>query len=215
MQYRILLTRKGISQLLTSDGYQTLLKVSREGIYTEPGTTKGAKFSFFESYYVDDTVFLLLSREELETASKLIVSHFRRFGLIIHTGSRRKESTRNRRPFTIQGLDGNHQPLIRRILYSTRTASGSNFVPDLSDTEDITERLTQGRKLFGAMRKQLLCNKQIPIDIRRRVYQATVVNIALWGCESWALKEADRCKQETFHHKCFRKMCGWTMCDIH
>jgi hypothetical protein len=92
---------------------------------------------------------------------------------------------------------------------------GSYFVPDLSDTEDITERLTQGRKLFGAIRKQLLCNKQIPIDIRRRLYQATVMNIALWGCESWALKEADRSKLETFHHKCLRKMCGWTMWDVY
>jgi hypothetical protein len=41
------------------------------------------------------------------------------------------------------------------------------------------------------MKKRLLSNKQIPIDIPRRLYQATDVNIALWGCESWALKEAD------------------------
>jgi hypothetical protein len=91
---------------------------------------------------------------------------------------------------------------------------GSYFVPDLSDMEDITERLTQGRKLFGAMRKQLLCNKHIPIDIRRRLFQATVVNIALWGCESWALKEAERSKLETFHHQCLRKLCGSTMWDV-
>jgi hypothetical protein len=56
---------------------------------------------------------------------------------------------------------------------------GSYCVPDLSATEDIKERITQARKLFGSMRKQLLCNKQIPIDIRRRLYQVTVVNIAL------------------------------------
>jgi hypothetical protein len=50
---------------------------------------KGTKFSFFKSNYVDDTAFILLSGGELVTASKLIVSHFRRlFGLTIHTGSR-------------------------------------------------------------------------------------------------------------------------------
>jgi hypothetical protein len=64
------------------------------------------------------------------------------------------------------------------------------------------------------MKKQLLSNKQIPIDIRRRLYQATVVNIALWGCESWALKEADRSKLEAFHHDCLRRMCGWTMWEV-
>jgi hypothetical protein len=62
---------------------------------------------------------------------------------------------------------------------------GSYFVPELSDTADITgERISQTRKLLSSMNKQLLGNKKIPIDIRRRLYQAIVVNIALWGCES-------------------------------
>jgi hypothetical protein len=39
------------------------------------------------------------------------------------------------------------------------------------------------------MNKQLLSNKRIPIDIRRRLYQAIVINIALWGSESWSLKK--------------------------
>jgi hypothetical protein len=69
---------------------------------------------------------------------------------------------------------------------------GSYFVPELNDTADITERNRQARKLFGSMKKQLLSNKKIPIDIRRRLYQAKVVNVALWGSESWALKEANR-----------------------
>jgi hypothetical protein len=53
-------------------------------------SNKETKFSFFKSHYVDDTAFVLLSRGELVTASKLIVSHFRRFGLTIHTGVRSK-----------------------------------------------------------------------------------------------------------------------------
>jgi hypothetical protein len=91
---------------------------------------------------------------------------------------------------------------------------GSYFVPELNDTVDITERISQARKLFGSMNKQLLSNKQIPIDIRRRLYQAIVVNIALWGCESWTLKEANRSKLEAFHHGCLRRICGWTMWDV-
>jgi hypothetical protein len=40
------------------------------------------------------------------------------------------------------------------------------------------------------MSKQVLSNKKIPIDIRLRLYHAiVVVNVALWGSESWALKE--------------------------
>jgi hypothetical protein len=91
---------------------------------------------------------------------------------------------------------------------------GSYFVPELNDTADITERISQARKLFGSMSKQLLGNKKIQVDIRRRLYQALVVNIALWGCESWALKEADRAKLEVLHHGCFRRMCGLTMWGV-
>jgi hypothetical protein len=60
-------------------------------------------------------------------------------------------------------------------------------VPELNDTADITERSSQeAKKLFGSMNKhfQLLSNKKKPIDIRRRLYQAIVVNIALWGSKS-------------------------------
>jgi hypothetical protein len=51
-------------------------------------------FSFFKSYYVDDTAFILLSRGG-DRRLKLIVSHFRRFGLTIHTGSKRKARLEN------------------------------------------------------------------------------------------------------------------------
>jgi hypothetical protein len=71
-------------------------------------------------------------------------------------------------------------------------------VPELNDTADIsTERISQaGRQAresysFGcSMKKQLLSNKKIPIDIRRRLYQAIVVNIQyvvlLWTGEAKA-----------------------------
>jgi hypothetical protein len=32
-----------------------------------------------------------------------------------------------------------------------------------------------------------------------------------WGCESWALKEENRAKLESFHHSCLRRICGWTI----
>jgi hypothetical protein len=64
------------------------------------------------------------------------------------------------------------------------------------------------------MNKQVLSNKKIPIDIRRRLYQAIVVNVALWGNESWALMEENRKKVETFHHSCLRRMYKWTMLAI-
>jgi hypothetical protein len=82
-------------------------------------------------------------------------------------------------------------------------------VPELNDTADITERISQERKLFGSMNKQLLGNK-----IYRSISQALSSDCCEYstlGSESWALKEADRSKLEAFHHECLRKMCGLTM----
>jgi hypothetical protein len=91
---------------------------------------------------------------------------------------------------------------------------GTFFIPELNDRADITERMSQARKLSNSMSRQLLSNKRISMDIRRGLYQAIVVNIGLRGSESWALREEDRSKLETFHHNCLRRMCKWTMRDI-
>jgi hypothetical protein len=71
---------------------------------------------------------------------------------------------------------------------------GTFFVPELSDMADITQRISQARRLFNSMNRQVFSNKKIRIDICRRLYEAIVVNIALWGCESWALEEENRAK---------------------
>ena len=56
---------------------------------------KGTQFTFFQSLYVDDAVFILLSRSDAINAMKLLTTHFRRFGLTVHTGSiSKKESSK-------------------------------------------------------------------------------------------------------------------------
>ena len=52
---------------------------------------EGEKYYFFKSYYVDDATFTLLNREDAIRATKLIVSHFKRFSLTVHTDSRSLE----------------------------------------------------------------------------------------------------------------------------
>jgi hypothetical protein len=151
-------------------------------------SNKGTMFSFFKSYYVVIRP-SFFSAAEVIAASKLIVSHFRRFGLTIHTGSKRKgeDSKTEAIHFPRPGQESSAADMEDIEIDADRFMScikfkylGSYFVPELNDTADITERISQARKLFGSMNKQLLGNKKM-IDIRRRLYQAIVVNIALWG----------------------------------
>jgi hypothetical protein len=86
------------------------------------------------------------------------------------------------------------------------------FVPELSDLAVISQRISPAaRKLFKSMNRRVLSNKKIRMDIRRMLYEVIAVNIALWGCESWTLKEENRAKLETFHHSCLHRICKWTM----
>ena len=49
--------------------------------------TKGIKFKYNKSLYVNDAAFLFLTREDLEIGSKIIVIHYTRFGLSVHFGN--------------------------------------------------------------------------------------------------------------------------------
>jgi hypothetical protein len=115
-------------------------------------SNKGTMFSFFKSYYVGDTAFILLSRGEVIAASKLIVSHFRRFGLTIHTGSEKRrrletEAIHFPRPgqessaADMEDIEIDDRPLY--VLCIKFKYLGSYFVPELNDTADITERISQ------------------------------------------------------------------------
>ena len=55
--------------------------------------TEGMPISFWKSYYVDDAAFLFLNRENIERASRLIMKHFKRFGLTVHSGDKRSNES--------------------------------------------------------------------------------------------------------------------------
>ena len=108
-------------------------------------------------------------------------------GLTIHTGSKRKkddsktEAIHFPRPGQVSSVADMEDIVIDEDRFMSFCITfkylGSYFVPELNDTADITERISQARRLFGSMNRQVLSNKKIPIDIRRRLYQAIVVNI--------------------------------------
>ena len=62
--------------------------------------------------------------------------------------------------------------------------------------------------------RRVLCNEAIPVKLRVRLYDATVINILLWGCESWALTTELRRKLEVCHHRFLRKMANITIYDV-
>ena len=90
---------------------------------------------------------------------------------------------------------------------------GSIFTSSLKDDEDIKRRISQACGAF-AQAEKVLCNRKLQAITRTRFYEATVVNLLLWGCESWALTKEQKRKLEVCHHRSLRKMAGITIFDV-
>jgi hypothetical protein len=80
-------------------------------------------------------------------------------------------------------------------------------VPELNDTADITERISQARKLFGSMNKQLLGNKNTD-RYPSQALSSDCCEYSTLGKRKLGTEKADRSKLEAFHHECLRKMRG-------
>eukprot|EP00980_Cylindrotheca_fusiformis_P002310 scaffold535_cov65-Cylindrotheca_fusiformis.AAC.12 len=59
-----------------------------------------------------------------------------------------------------------------------------------------------------------LKDRKISTKLRLMTYEATVLSILLFGCESCALKQADRQRLESIHQTCLRAMANITMFDV-
>ena len=178
----------------------------------------------FKSYYIDDAAFILLNREDAIRATKLIVSHFKRFGLTVHTGSRSLgEGSKTealyippprKEPYTEEELSVETADIAidedRFISYTDEFKYlGSVLQQMLDDKVDIDARIKQAKGQFQAMRKNVFTNKEIPLSERLRCYNALTINTVLWGCESWALKVSLVKKLEGMHHDCLRQIVGY------
>ena len=74
--------------------------------------------------------------------------------------------------------------------------------------------INKTQHLFFSLNKLFFWNIEIDIEIRGRVYIATIVNILLWECEVWALTSEDWRKLEVFHLRCCRKTLRVTIYDV-
>ena len=188
----------------------------------------GAKqdvFSFFLSYYVDDAAFILMNREDAVKAAALIVRHFRKFGLTIHVGNRIEGSPSKTEalyvPSMCRGIKRYEDIPAEEI--ADIELVGEDFPPgtylsftptfkylgtiiswDLRETKDVEARIKSANKLFGSAKATFWSNARVPFELRMRFYKAIVVNILLWGCESWAIQSKEVQALRVFHFCCLR-----------
>ena len=78
------------------------------------------------------------------------------------------------------------------------------------DNGAVDARIVSGSKAFGALRGCLFASNSVTRAARRVVYEAVVLSITLYGCESWSLTEVLLGRLRRMHALHVRGMCRVT-----
>ena len=75
---------------------------------------------------------------------------------------------------------------------------------------EVDKRIPNASKAFGALRQAVFKDKHLTIATKRRIYNACVLSVLLYGSECWVPLRRDLKKLNSFHHKCVRTVLGIT-----
>ena len=73
---------------------------------------------------------------------------------------------------------------------------------------DVERRISQASRAFGALRKAVFQDKNLSLVTKRKVYQACVLSVLLYGSECWIPLRKHINKLNSFHHRCLRAVLG-------
>lgn len=176
-----------------------------------------------DTFYADDSAFIFLAEDDLIKGTNFVYETFQKFGLQMHLGDK-ATNTKSKTEAMYIPCDSN-MPITDHLKSGNYDVSEGKFVSytphfkylgtylsqTLSDDYDIDQRLIAATRHFNAYGRSIFRDRKIRLEIRTRLYVATTMNILLWGCDSWALKQEHIRKLNVFHNKCIRSMIGIDM----
>lgn len=158
------------------------------------------------------------SREDLSVSLEYVYKHFKAFGVDMHVG-RGDEKSKTVAVFfpanneagdteSVSFLDENGETCTVhfedkiKYLGSYLSSAGTSDV-------DVEARILKGSQAFGALSKRITRNKEMD-SLKGKIYITLVLNVVLYGCECWTMKQTLLNKLNSFHRRCVRRMCRTT-----
>ena len=165
------------------------------------------------------------SRKVVEEQSPAVVEHFGRWGMEVHVGIDDGETKKDSKteilfaaarphvytdPTTFDGADlsnvllpgGRFFPIVAKFKYL-----GSYVSRFGNDTIDVDKCIASAGKAFGVLRGCIFSSTHIIVAAKRTVYEGLILNILLYGGESWSVTAAMLQRLRVFHARCLRGMC--------
>ena len=82
---------------------------------------------------------------------------------------------------------------------------GSKITADGDCSHEIKRRLLFGRKVMTNL-DSILKSRDIPLSTKVHLVKAMVFPVVMYGCESWAIKKAERRRIDAFELWCWRRL---------
>ena len=191
---------------------------------------KGEEFTVVDSRYADDTGLAFCSRADVDLQTPRVITHFGKWGMEIHSGildtsdpmamveTKASKSeilfcsappSSYTDPLTFDGanlgrllLPGNRfMPIVDRFPYL-----GDIISRDGGDSLAVDSRIVTAGKAFGALRGCIFSSTSVSHQAKKAVYEAVVLALLLFGCESWSLPQILMQHMRVFHAQCLRAM---------
>ena len=177
--------------------------------------SRGIDFLFNRSLYADDGAFLFASRKDMQDSLHVIFRVLRAFGLTMHVGRDGKSAKSEGMFFPWKrgntaysdadtsdlSVDGGTVSFCLQFPYL-----GALVTWNLDDRAEIADRITKATKAFGALSGPVFRQQGIDRKAKKAAYTALVLNILLYGCETWILTAKTRYDLRCFHRRCMRIM---------
>ena len=82
---------------------------------------------------------------------------------------------------------------------------GTQITPDVRNHQEIKSRIAEAKASFQQM-KSIMTNIKMPIVVRKRILEAFIAPVLLYGCEAWTIDERMKRSLETTEMWFLRRM---------
>ena len=88
------------------------------------------------------------------------------------------------------------------------TYLGSNITSNGEVQNEVKIRISKAARAFGCLQKSIFQDRRLSVETKRRVYEATVLSVLLYGAEMWSIKAESVMRLSGFHNRCIRTIMG-------
>ncbi|KAF7242726.1 putative uncharacterized transposon-derived protein F52C9.6, partial [Varanus komodoensis] len=147
--------------------------------------------------YADDTTLMAESEEELKSRLMRVKEECTKVGLKLNI---KKTKIMASGPLTSWQIDGEETEVVTDFIFW-----GSKITADGDCSQEIKKRLLLGRKAI-ANPDSILKSRDITLPTKVRIVKAMVFPVAMYGCESWTIRKAERQRIAAFESWCWRRL---------